>query len=66
MIDQKMSEIYIYHFILETQEIEPGYEERRLSVVKLTFNKASQEMTKMAGSFAGLKIAINYQQYQKK
>jgi len=66
IIDQKMSEIYIYHFILETQEIEPGYEERRLSTIKLTFNKANQEMTNMAGSFAGLKILINYQKYQKK
>ncbi len=66
IIDQKMSEIYVYHFMLDTQSIEPGYEERRLSLIQLTFNKATQEMTKMAGSFAGLKIAINYQQYQKK
>jgi len=66
IIDQQISDIYIYHFILETPAIESGYEERRLSVIKLTFNKTSQEMTNMAGSFAGLKISINYQKYQKK
>lgn len=56
-------EIYIYHFLLDTHDIEPGYEDRALSVVKLTFDKSTHELTRMAGRFAGLKISINYRKF---
>ncbi len=61
--DEGDSEVYYYHFLLETAKIEKGYEERALSEVKLTFDKTTQELTKMAGRFAGLKISIKYRRY---
>ncbi|MEE9337013.1 MAG: hypothetical protein V3U87_02955 [Methylococcaceae bacterium] len=57
------NEIYHYHFLLKTDNVEEGYEDRTLSVIKLTFNKTTNELIKMAGRFAGLKISINYQKY---
>jgi hypothetical protein len=56
-------EIYIYNFLLDTHDIEAGYEDRALSVVKLTFDKSSHELIRMAGRFAGLKISINYRKF---
>jgi len=53
-------EIYVYHFKLVTPGIEEGYEDRELSIINLSFDKKTQEMTKMSGRFAGLKISINY------
>ena len=61
--DEPEQEIYMYHFQLETQGIEKGYEDRALNVVKLTFDKKTQELTRMAGSFAGLKVSINYKKF---
>jgi len=66
IIDDKDSEVYLYYFLLETPEIEEGYEDRALSEVKLTFDKSTQELIKMAGRFAGLKISINYRNFLKK
>ncbi len=60
----KDNEIYIYRFILDTKTIDEGYEDRALSEVKLSFNKKSQELVRMAGRFAGLKISINYKKFQ--
>ena len=60
------SEVYLYHFRLEAYDIEEGYEDRALSRLKLTFDKKTQEMIKMSGRFAGLKISINYRNYQKR
>ncbi len=62
--DEADQEIYVYHFKLEAYDIEEGYEDRALSVLKLTFDKTTQEMIKMSGRFAGLKISINYRKYQ--
>lgn len=56
-------EVYIYHFLLETHNIEEGYEDRALSEVKLTFDTSTQELIKMAGRFAGLKVSINYRKF---
>ena len=60
---QLLGYFYYYHFLLDTPKIEKGYEERALSVVKLTFDKKTQELTRMAGRFAGLKISIKYRRY---
>lgn len=63
-IDQEQDqEVYVYHFLLETHDIEEGYEDRALSEVKLTFDKSTQELTRMAGRFAGLKVSINYRKF---
>ncbi len=62
--DQGDQEVYLYHFQLEAHDIEEGYEERALSELRLTFDKNTEEMIKMAGRFAGLKISINYRKYQ--
>jgi len=59
------NDIYMYHFQLDTHDIESGYEDRALSIIKLSFDRETQEMVKMSGGFAGLKIAINYRNYQK-
>jgi hypothetical protein len=56
-------EIYRYHFMLQTTGIVAGYEDRALNAVKLTFDMQTQELVKMAGRFAGLKISINYRKY---
>ncbi|GAB4258291.1 MAG: hypothetical protein Kow0065_07970 [Methylomicrobium sp.] len=56
-------EIYVYHFLLDTIGIKKGYEDRALSVVKLTFDKKTQELIRMAGRFAGLKISISYRKF---
>ncbi|WP_036248534.1 hypothetical protein [Methylobacter sp. BBA5.1] len=57
---EERNEVYVYHFLLETHNIEKGYEDRALSEVKLTFDSSTQELIKMAGRFAGLKVSINY------
>lgn len=58
-------DVYRYHFLLETDDIEEGYEERTLSVVKLSFDKKEEELYKMSGRFAGLKISIDYRKFLK-
>ncbi|MDD2737758.1 MAG: hypothetical protein PHR94_02375 [Methylomonas lenta] len=62
--DEEKQEIYKYHFRLDVRDIEEGYEDRALSEVRLTFDKATTELEKMAGRFAGLKISINYRNFQ--
>ncbi len=61
---QADNEEYHYKFLLETRDIEPGYEDRAFSAVKLIFDKSSRELMKMSGRFAGLKISIDYRKYQ--
>lgn len=58
------TEIYRYHFQLQTRGIEEGYEDRALNAVRLTFDLKTHELVKMSGRFAGLKISINYRNYQ--
>ncbi len=61
--DEIEQEIYIYRFLLETHHIEKGYEDRALNEVKITFDKKTQELVRMAGRFAGLKVSINYRKF---
>jgi len=56
-------EVYIYHFLLETHQIEKGYEDRALSEVKISFDKKTAELVRMSGRFAGLKVSINYRKF---
>ncbi|MDO9422895.1 MAG: hypothetical protein Q7T40_01715 [Methylobacter sp.] len=61
--DEAEQEMYIYRFLLETNHIEEGYEDRALNEVKITFDKKTQELARMAGRFAGLKVSINYRKF---
>ncbi|WP_262965019.1 hypothetical protein [Methylobacter psychrophilus] len=61
--DEGDIEVYMYHFLLETHHIEKGYEDRALSEVKLTFDKKTQDLVRMSGRFAGLKVSINYRKF---
>lgn len=63
---EKDKEIYIYRFLLDTKTIDEGYEDRAISEVKLSFDNKTQELIRMAGRFAGLKISINYKKFQDK
>jgi len=62
--DEEKQEVYFYKFLLDTHDIEEGYEERAISEVRLTFDKTGNELIKMSGRFAGLKISINYRDFQ--
>lgn len=62
--DEDKQEVYLYHFRLDAKEIEEGYEDRALSEVRLMFDKSTSELIKMSGRFAGLKISINYRNFQ--
>jgi hypothetical protein len=61
--DETEQEVYIYRFLLETPHIDEGYEDRALNEVKITFDKKTQELVKMSGRFAGLKVSINYRKF---
>ncbi len=61
--DEGEVEVYVYHFLLETHRIEKGYEDRALSEVKISFDKKTQELIRMTGRFAGLKVSINYRKF---
>ena len=63
IMDDGKIEVYLYHFLLETHHIEKGYEDRALSKVELSFDKKTQELIRMSGRFAGLKVSINYRKF---
>jgi hypothetical protein len=63
---EKDQEIYVYRFLLDTKTIEEGYEDHAINEVKLSFDNKTQELIRMAGNFAGLKLSINYKKLQDK
>jgi hypothetical protein len=63
--DEGDVEVYKYHFLLETHHIDKGYEDRALSEVNISFDKKTEELIKMSGRFAGLKVSINYRNFLK-
>lgn len=64
--NEQDNDVYRYHFLLETDNVKEGYEDRTLSVLNLTFEKETEELIRMSGRFAGLKISINYKKLVKK
>lgn len=54
-------ELLSFRFLLVSPDIEPGFEARAISTVKLTFDAKTERLRKMSGRYAGLKVAINYQ-----
>lgn len=63
IIDEEKWQIYRYQFKLDAHQIEEGYEDRAMSEVKLMFDHKTNELVKMSGRFAGLKISINYRDF---
>ncbi len=61
--DKEENEVYLYHFSLQTDEVEDGYQDRALNKVELTFDKKTDELIKMSGRFVGLKVSIKYRNY---
>lgn len=57
--------VYTYHFLLTTPEIKEGYEDRALTVVKLSFDE-QDNLVKLAGRFVGVKLKIDYRKYLQK
>jgi hypothetical protein len=57
-------EVFFYRFKLETPHIDEGYEDRAISDLKLWFDKKTLELVKFGGRFAGLKLRIDYREYQ--
>ncbi len=58
--EKKNTQTYVYRFILDSPEIQEGYEERAISKIKLVFDIDTDELVKFSGRYAGLKIAIKY------
>jgi hypothetical protein len=58
-------EIFTYHFLLDTPEIEEGYEDRALTTAKLAFDE-NDNLVKVAGRFVGIKLRIDYRKYMEK
>lgn len=52
-----------YKFKAETKPVEPEYEKRRQAEAKLFFDPAKDELVRLAGRFAGLKLSIDYRKF---
>lgn len=57
---------YVYHFRLRSSEIEPGFEDRAFTELKLDFDPQTEYLVKMSGRFAGLKLSIDYRKLLRK
>ncbi|MGZ8242300.1 hypothetical protein [Methylomagnum sp.] len=55
--------ILLYRFKAEAEPVEPDYEKRRLAEAKLFFDPATDELVRLSGKFAGLKLAIDYRKF---
>ena len=51
--------VYIYRFQVDSPWIDPDYQDRRFTDVRLYFDPKTDELTRMGGRFIGLKININ-------
>lgn len=52
--------VLIYRFKADAEPVDKEYEQRRLSVAKLYFDPAKDELVRLKGKFAGLKLTIDY------
>ncbi|CAL1238885.1 hypothetical protein [Candidatus Methylocalor cossyra] len=52
--------VLLYRFKADAEPVEPEYESRRLAEAKLFFDPAKDELVRLAGRFAGLKLSIDY------
>ncbi|MGR9072105.1 MAG: hypothetical protein ACU833_03455 [Gammaproteobacteria bacterium] len=63
--DKDNTRVNLYRFILDSPDVEEGYEERAVTTLKLAFDNNTNELVSMSGRYAGLKIAINYRDMMK-
>lgn len=54
--------VFKYRFKAATSPVEPGYEDRRFAETKLYFDP-KDELARLSGRFAGLKLAIDYRKF---
>ena len=52
--------LLIYRFKATAVPVDPDYEERRIAEAKLYFDPAKDELVRLKGKFAGLKLSIDY------
>lgn len=52
--------LYIYHFQLDTDTVEEGYEDNKFMEIKLGFIADSEALLKLWTKFMGMKISIDY------
>ena len=52
--------LLIYRFKATAVPVDPEYEERRIAEAKLYFDPAKDELVRLKGKFAGLKLSIDY------
>lgn len=55
--------ILLYRFKAEAEPVEPEYEKRREAEAKLFFDPVTDELVRLSGKFAGLKLAIDYRKF---
>jgi hypothetical protein len=55
--------VLLYRFKADAMPVEPEYEKRRLAEAKLFFDPSTDELVRLAGRFAGLKLAIDYRKF---
>ncbi len=51
-----------YHYLLESEPLPQKLEERRLSITKLYFDTKTDQLIRVYGRFAGLKLSIDYRE----
>jgi hypothetical protein len=52
--------VLIYHFKADALPVDKEYEDRRIAEAKLFFDPSNDEIQKLKGRFAGLKLSIDY------
>lgn len=55
--------VLLYRFKAEAAPVAPEYEKRRMAEAKLFFDPRSDELVRLVGRFAGLKLAIDYRKF---
>jgi len=55
---------YLYHFVVDAHPVEDKSPGKGIAEVKLLFDPSTEELTRMAGKFVGLKLKINYRNLQ--
>ena len=61
--DQGMK-VLLYRFKANSKPVDPEYEERRIAEAYLYFDPAKDELVRLKGKFAGLKLSIDYRNHK--
>jgi len=57
---QEYGSLYIYHFQLDTDSVEEGYEDRKFMEFKLGFAADNEVLLKLWSKFMGMNISLDY------